>query len=88
VQLAGEITSRLEGNVLHTLMLHDALRDMPAEERRAERISRGLNGAVLEALAVARAPEVILRVEAPMVRPPNHLPRSDRGGRALRWRAW
>src|SRR6185436_6011055 len=34
--------ARAEGNVLHAVMLHDALRDLPAAERRTERIPRGL----------------------------------------------
>ncbi len=33
---------RAEGNVLHAVMLHDALRGLPAPERRADRIPRGL----------------------------------------------
>jgi hypothetical protein len=34
--------ARTEGNVLHAVMLHDALRDLPPEQRRAERIPGGL----------------------------------------------
>ncbi len=40
--------TRAEGNVLHAVMLHDALRDLPAEERRADRIPRGLKGLIGE----------------------------------------
>jgi hypothetical protein len=39
---------RAEGNVLHAVMLHDALRDLPAPERRADRIPRGLEGLIGE----------------------------------------
>ena len=34
--------ARAEGNVLHAVMLHDVLRDLPPEQRRAERIPGGL----------------------------------------------
>jgi len=37
-----------DGNVLHAVMLHDALRDLPAPECRADRIPRGLKGLVGE----------------------------------------
>lgn len=37
---------RAEGNVLHAVMLHDALRGLPAPERRADRIPRGLRGLI------------------------------------------
>jgi hypothetical protein len=33
--------ARAQGNVLHAVMLHDALRDLPTEQRRADRIPRG-----------------------------------------------
>ncbi len=35
-----------DGNVLHAVMLHDALRGLPAAERRADRIPRGLRGLI------------------------------------------
>jgi hypothetical protein len=34
--------ARAEGNVLHAVMLHDVLRGLPPEQRRAERIPGGL----------------------------------------------
>ncbi|HWO19850.1 MAG TPA: WD40 repeat domain-containing protein, partial [Kofleriaceae bacterium] len=37
---------RAEGNVLHAVMLHDALRGLPAAERRADRIPRGLKALI------------------------------------------
>ncbi|HWO25516.1 MAG TPA: AAA family ATPase [Kofleriaceae bacterium] len=37
---------RAEGNVLHAVMLHDALRGLPAPERRADRIPRGLKALI------------------------------------------
>ena len=37
---------RAEGNVLHAVMLHDALRGLPAQERRADRIPRGIRGLI------------------------------------------
>ncbi len=40
--------ARADGNVLHAIMLHDALRDVPASERRADRIPRGLKGLIYE----------------------------------------
>jgi len=40
--------ARAEGNVLHAVMLHDALRDLPAPKRRADRIPRGLKALVDE----------------------------------------
>ena len=39
---------RAEGNVLHAVMLHDALLSLPAPERRADRIPRGLAGLIGE----------------------------------------
>lgn len=35
---------RAEGNVLYAVMLHDALRSLPAAQRRADRVPRGLKG--------------------------------------------
>jgi WD40 repeat protein len=40
--------ARADGNVLHAIMLHDALHDLPASERRADRIPRGLKGLIYE----------------------------------------
>ena len=40
--------ARAEGNVLHAVMLHDALQDLPATERRADRIPRGLKALIGE----------------------------------------
>ncbi|HWO20792.1 MAG TPA: AAA family ATPase [Kofleriaceae bacterium] len=40
--------ARADGNVLHAVMLHDALRDLPAAERRADRIPRGLKALIGE----------------------------------------
>jgi hypothetical protein len=40
--------TRAEGNVLHAVMLHDALRDLPAAERRADRVPRGLKALIGE----------------------------------------
>jgi WD40 repeat protein len=40
--------ARADGNVLHAVMLHDALRDLPASERRVDRIPRGLQGLIGE----------------------------------------
>ena len=40
--------ARAEGNVLHAAMLHDALRDLPAAKRRADRIPRGLKALIGE----------------------------------------
>jgi WD40 repeat protein len=40
--------ARAEGNVLHAVMLDGALRDLPAEQRRADRIPRGLKGLIGE----------------------------------------
>lgn len=37
-----------EGNVLHAVMLHDALQELPAHERRANQIPRGLRGLIDE----------------------------------------
>jgi hypothetical protein len=39
---------RAEGNVMHAVMLHDALQGLPADERRADRIPRGLGGLIGE----------------------------------------
>ncbi len=39
---------RAEGNVLHAVMLHDALRGMPPPERRVDRIPRGLEALIEE----------------------------------------
>ena len=39
--------ARAEGNVLHAVMLHDALRDLPAAERRADRVPRGLKALIM-----------------------------------------
>jgi len=51
--------ARAEGNVLHAVMLHDALRDLPAEERRADRIPRGLKGLIGEIWDRAAAHEAV-----------------------------
>jgi len=40
--------TRAEGNVLHAVMLHDALRDMHATQRRADRVPRGLKALIGE----------------------------------------
>jgi mRNA-degrading endonuclease YafQ of YafQ-DinJ toxin-antitoxin module len=40
--------ARAEGNVLHAVMLHDGLRDLPAAERRADRVPRGLKALIGE----------------------------------------
>jgi WD40 repeat protein len=40
--------ARADGNVLHAVMLHDALRDLPAAKRRADRIPRGLKALIGE----------------------------------------
>ncbi|HEX7840280.1 MAG TPA: AAA family ATPase, partial [Kofleriaceae bacterium] len=40
--------ARAEGNVLHAVMLHDALRDLPATERRVDRVPRGLKALIGE----------------------------------------
>jgi hypothetical protein len=37
---------RARGNVLHAVMLHDALQGVPAQERRADLIPRGLSGPI------------------------------------------
>ena len=47
--------ARADGNVLHAVMLHDALRDLPASERRADRIPRQLKGLIAEILRRAIA---------------------------------
>jgi hypothetical protein len=47
-ETTGVAIARAEGNVLHAVMLHDALRDLPAEDRRADRIPRGLKGLIGE----------------------------------------
>jgi hypothetical protein len=39
---------RAEGNVLYAVMLHDALRGLPAAERRVDRVPRGLKGLIGE----------------------------------------
>jgi len=39
---------RADGNVLHAVMLHDALQSLPAQERRADQIPRGLGGLIGE----------------------------------------
>jgi WD40 repeat protein len=49
--------ARAEGNVLHAVMLHDALRDAPAPLRRADRIPRGLKGLIGEIWERAAAHE-------------------------------
>ena len=43
--------ARAEGNVLHAVMLHDALRDRPASERHADRVPRGLTGEIWDRAA-------------------------------------
>jgi WD40 repeat protein len=40
--------TRAEGNALHSVMLHDALRDLPADQRHAGRIPRGLKALIGE----------------------------------------
>jgi len=40
--------ARADGNVLHAVMLDDAWRELPASERRADRIPRGLGGLIDE----------------------------------------
>jgi WD40 repeat protein len=40
--------ARADGNVLHAVMLHDAWRDLPAPERRADRIPRGIKALIGE----------------------------------------
>ncbi len=40
--------NRAEGNVLHAVMLHDALQGLSAQERRADRIPRGLGALIGE----------------------------------------
>jgi WD40 repeat protein len=47
-EMTAEAIARAEGNVLHAVMLHDALRDVPADERRADRIPRGLQPLIEE----------------------------------------
>jgi WD40 repeat protein len=51
--------ARAEGNVLHAVMLHDALRDLPSKERRAGRIPRGLKELVGEAWNQAASHETV-----------------------------
>jgi hypothetical protein len=51
--------ARAEGNVLHTVMLHDVLRDLPPEQRRVERIPRGLKRLIGEAWDHAAATESV-----------------------------
>jgi hypothetical protein len=46
--------ARAEGNVLHAVMLHDALRGLPAEQHRADRIPRGLKELIGECAAIER----------------------------------
>src|SRR6185295_14116635 len=51
--------ARAEGNVQHAVMLHDALLDLPPEERRADRIPRGFEALIGEIWERAAAyPEV------------------------------
>jgi WD40 repeat protein len=47
-EMMAEAVARAEGNVLHAVMLHDALRELPAAARRADRIPRGLKGLIDE----------------------------------------
>ena len=49
VETIGVAIARAESNVLHAVMLHDALRNVPVEERRADRIPRGLRELIGEA---------------------------------------
>jgi WD40 repeat protein len=49
IETIGVAIARAEGNVLHAVMLHDALQSVPAEEHRADRIPRGLKELIGEA---------------------------------------
>jgi WD40 repeat protein len=51
--------ARAGGNVLHAVMLHDVLRDAPAEQRRAERIPGGLKHLIGEAWDRAASTESV-----------------------------
>ena len=51
--------SRAEGNVLHAFMLHDALRGLPAEERHAVRMPRGLKELIGEVWERAASHETV-----------------------------
>ncbi len=50
--------ARADGNVLHAVMLHDTVRDLPAEQRQAHRIPRGLEALIGELWDRASQPEV------------------------------
>src|SRR6185503_1565570 len=50
---------RAEGNVLHAVMLHDVLRDLPSDERRADRIPRGLKQLIGDVWDRAGTTEVV-----------------------------
>jgi hypothetical protein len=60
-QMIAEAIARAEGNVLHAVMLHDVLRDLPAEERRADRIPRGLKQLIGDAWDRAASAEAVRR---------------------------
>jgi hypothetical protein len=47
-EMVATAIDRAEGNVLHAVMLHDALQGVPASERHADRIPRGLGGLIGE----------------------------------------
>jgi WD40 repeat protein len=53
--------ARADGNVLHAVMLHDAWRDLPAPEHRADRVPRGLKGLIGEIWDRAAAHEPVRR---------------------------
>jgi WD40 repeat protein len=53
--------ARADGNVLHAVMLHDAWRDLPALEHRADRIPRGLKGLIGEIWDRAASHEPVRR---------------------------
>ncbi|HEY0994279.1 MAG TPA: AAA family ATPase, partial [Kofleriaceae bacterium] len=45
-QTIAEAIERAEGNVMHAVMLHEALRQLPAERRRVDRIPTGLRALI------------------------------------------
>jgi WD40 repeat protein len=51
--------ARAEGNVLHAVMLHDAMRGLPAEQRRIDRMPRGLKGLIGDVWDRAASHEVV-----------------------------